>query len=1057
MGKTMFVGSSGNDSVFGLDTDTGAEKWRFYTEGPVRLAPAAWDNKVYFVSDDGHLYCLDAATGALLWKVRGSPSARKVMGNGRLISVWPARGGPVIADGRVYFTAGIWPFEGIFIYALDAQTGKTVWINDSSGCLYAEHPHNAMSFGGPSPQGYLLINNGRLVVPNSRAFPAFYDLANGKLLHLEFGHGGGGSRPGGWFLAGGSDGKLCVDPGINTEIHDGGPHTIGQIGNSRKGREPLQKTITIGNETYNVQEGISRLIRVGGKDFVFTNGFAGVEGEVHTMLAADGKLFIVTRSGRIYCFGGKSVGAKRYAIGHRPLQYRSDAWTAKAGTILRLSGQIEGYTLIPGLGNGRLAEELINQSKLHAVVTDPDEGKIKKFRSQFAVAGLYGSRIAFLSGEVQGLGLPPYYANLIVCENPESVGEKWLSCMFQSLRPYGGVMCLECSASQHRDIERLLKQPAFAGSKARREKEFTIIMRDGALPGSANYTGEANYDQLVRMPLGVLWFGDTFHHHKLFFKGYEHDGGRGRPTHIRVVDGTLSYFATKEPQEASPASLKYMEWVRQYSLKEFDEARIDVYTGRTLPSVAASPVEVATVTPSHGVVSLTRRNPITGIEEAREFIKTYGCDTLGADYGNMITMRSGTASFYDKLLESGTVNISGTRSGCRNSIVPACGVLNIPSWTGNCTCNYPVFTSLGLVSMPPEYEQWSVWGGVAVNAPLRRVGINLGAPGDRMASDGTLWLDWPSVGGPSPEVKVKVMPEKSESFYRHSLWMHGGNGWPWVFASGIEGVRSIQIDTVTRATNAVGSDFSVRWIGSVEPQFSEEYSFHVLSDGPMRFWLKNRPLVDNTVKLRKDGRREASARIALNAGTRYDIIVEYTHTNNPASATPALAELSWSSKSVPRTVIPPERLFTPDGREGGLAGIYYRWSRLFGQYVNLKESIPALLQIDPQIRFEWGKTMPEPIARQYAQARPVNQCYTVRLVFAEPTEIEKGKRVFSVKLQGREVLHDFDIIKEAGGYNRGIIREFKGIAAEETMNLEFVPATDMLPLICGIELIAEKP
>ena len=101
--------------------------------------------------------------------------------------------------------------------------------------------------------------------------------------------------------------------------------------------------------------------------------------------------------------------------------------------------------------------------------------------------------------------------------------------------------------------------------------------------------------------------------------------------------------------------------------------------------------------------------------------------------------------------------------------------------------------------------------------------------------------------------------------------------------------------------------------------------------------------------------------------------------------------------------------------------------------------------------------MPEPIARQYAQARPVNQCYTVRLVFAEPTEIEKGKRVFSVKLQGREVLHDFDIIKEAGGYNRGIIREFKGIAAEETMNLEFVPATDMLPLICGIELIAEKP
>ncbi len=236
MGKTMFAGSSRNDSVFALDTDTGEEKWRFYAEGPVRLAPAVCDGRVYFAADDGNLYCLDARTGKLLWQVRGAPSNRKAIGNGRLISVWPARSGPVVADGRVYFTAGIWPFEGIFVYALDAQTGKQVWLNDSSGCMYIEHPHNAMSFGGPSPQGYLLINNGRLVVPNSRAFPAFYDLADGRLLHLEFGHGGGGSRPGGWFLAGGEDGRLCVDPGINTEIHDGGPHTIGQIGNSRKGK-----------------------------------------------------------------------------------------------------------------------------------------------------------------------------------------------------------------------------------------------------------------------------------------------------------------------------------------------------------------------------------------------------------------------------------------------------------------------------------------------------------------------------------------------------------------------------------------------------------------------------------------------------------------------------------------------------------------------------------------------------------------------------------------------------------------------------------------------------
>jgi len=50
-----------------------------------------------------------------------------------VISRWPARGGPAVADGVVYFAAGIWPSEGIFLHALDAATGKPVWCNDSSG------------------------------------------------------------------------------------------------------------------------------------------------------------------------------------------------------------------------------------------------------------------------------------------------------------------------------------------------------------------------------------------------------------------------------------------------------------------------------------------------------------------------------------------------------------------------------------------------------------------------------------------------------------------------------------------------------------------------------------------------------------------------------------------------------------------------------------------------------------------------------------------------------------------------------------------------------------
>ncbi|NQT51057.1 PQQ-binding-like beta-propeller repeat protein, partial [bacterium] len=106
MGKTVFVPSMVSDSVTALDTESGAVRWTFFADGPVRFAPVASQGKVYCVSDDGHLYCLDAVSGRVRWKFRGLPAGRSdrtVLGNERLVSLWPARGGPVLADGTVYF------------------------------------------------------------------------------------------------------------------------------------------------------------------------------------------------------------------------------------------------------------------------------------------------------------------------------------------------------------------------------------------------------------------------------------------------------------------------------------------------------------------------------------------------------------------------------------------------------------------------------------------------------------------------------------------------------------------------------------------------------------------------------------------------------------------------------------------------------------------------------------------------------------------------------------------------------------------------------------------
>jgi len=164
-GKTLFIGSNASDRVVALDTETGKENWAFYVDGPVRFPPVASNGKVYFVSDDGYLYCVDAQKGNLVWKFRGGPSDRKILGNSRLISTWPARGGPVLKDGIIYFAAGIWPFMGIFIYALDADTGTIIWENDSTGPIYMLQPHNSPSYAGVAPQGNLVVAGDKLLVP----------------------------------------------------------------------------------------------------------------------------------------------------------------------------------------------------------------------------------------------------------------------------------------------------------------------------------------------------------------------------------------------------------------------------------------------------------------------------------------------------------------------------------------------------------------------------------------------------------------------------------------------------------------------------------------------------------------------------------------------------------------------------------------------------------------------------------------------------------------------------------------------------------------------------
>ncbi|HWS88659.1 MAG TPA: carboxypeptidase regulatory-like domain-containing protein, partial [Pyrinomonadaceae bacterium] len=101
---------------------------------------------------------------------------------------------------------------------------------------------------------------------------------------------------------------------------------------------------------------------------------------------------------------------------------------------------------------------------------------------------------------------------------------------------------------------------------------------------------------------------------------------------------------------------------------------------------------------------------------------------------------------------------------------------------------------------------------------------------------------------------------------------------------------------------SMGADqFSVRWTGQVQPEFSEAYTFTVLGDDGVRLWVNGQLIVENWTT---HAPTEYSGTITLEAGRRYDIRLDYFE-----SAQGAVAKLFWASPSRPKELVPQSRLF----------------------------------------------------------------------------------------------------------------------------------------------------
>jgi len=536
--ETLFFGSSADGKVYALDVGTGKPRWSLFTGGPVRLAPAVSGGRVYVASDDGLLYCLAAEDGQPVWKLRGGPDRSMVLGNDRITSRWPARGGPVIADGVVYFAAGIWPSEGIFIYAVDTATGKVLWCNDTSGSIYMGQPHGgANAKSGVSALGNLALAGDLLLVPTGRAVPAAFRRADGEFVyfHLQANTMFGGSE-----MTVADDvffnGKTVFDvpsgarrddiratpPGLIVAVPDG--LILWHAGMVRASRwTEVEARDRKGNaiRAKRLQEVWSAAVPYGGTSLVVAGQtavsagqgpeghgvctldvaskepvwFEKVDGVPWGLSVASGRLFVSTERGTIYCFDAAPTETPQVITPEPDALAPADpvVFDQAAQEILDRTGVTQGYCLDLACGSGALAHALARKSQLNIYAIDPDPKNVELARRRFDAAGLYGVRVTVHQGDPARTGYPNYFANLVV--SGRSVAEGASRGLDEEvdrvLRPYGGVACLGKPGSMKTTVRGPLEGAGF----------WTHQYCD---PANTN----CSTDTLVKGPLGMLWFTD---------------------------------------------------------------------------------------------------------------------------------------------------------------------------------------------------------------------------------------------------------------------------------------------------------------------------------------------------------------------------------------------------------------------------------------------------------------------------------------------------------------------------------------------------------------------
>ena len=192
-----------------------------------------------------------------------------------------------------------------------------------------------------------------------------------------------------------------------------------------------------------------------------------------------------------------------------------------------------------------------------------------------------------------------------------------------------------------------------------------------------------------------------------------------------------------------------------------------------------------------------RNHPLTGQESDWRFSRPgHHCGVITAT-PNMMFLRSGFIGYYDLYNDSGTRHFAGQRLGCWVNAIPGNGLVMIPEASAGCVC---LFSIASTVVMEPKSESksWGILSAVGPTTPVKRIGINFGAPGDRKDVRGKEWFGYPR---PSTRERLEFVFDLKPELKEGGSWFSrndesvtvAGTDTPWLYTSGVRDLSRIEI------------------------------------------------------------------------------------------------------------------------------------------------------------------------------------------------------------------------------------------------------------------------